>query len=72
MIYVNLSNVQTLKDVLNHSNWENVLQYNVDVNAAYNNFVEIFTTKMNKHIAVQKVQISQKKHKIYPWITNGH
>ena len=33
---VNLSNIQAMKDDLNHCNWKNVLQYYEDVNAAYN------------------------------------
>ena len=57
---VNLSNVQILKDDLNHSNWENVLQYNIDINSAYNSFVEIYTTKMNMHIPFKKSKFNRK------------
>ena len=58
---VSLSNVQALKEDLEHSSWENVLQYNEDVDAAYNSFVEIYTTKMNKHISFNRTKFNRKK-----------
>ena len=63
MRYVNLSNVQALKDDLNHSNWGNVLQYNIDVNAGYNNFVEIYTTKMNSIFHSKSPNLTEKNTK---------
>ena len=57
---VNLTNVQALKDDLNHSNWEIVFQYNEDVNAAYNSFVDLHSKSPNLTEKKQIISLDNK------------
>ena len=61
-------NIARFNSELQNQNWDSVLSSSVNV--AYNNFVNIFTSLLNKCCPVQKVAVDNGQ-KYKPWFSSG-
>ena len=62
--------IQKLNNALQITNWTSILN-DTSVDAAYDKFLDIYTSLQNEHLPLLTTKFNKYKHKLKSWITKG-